>query len=109
MPDPAHTWFKISESPDQLQFSENGIATAEVGERKICLALFRGNLFAFAQLCPHAAGLLSDGYIDARGNVVCPVHLYKFSIRNGNSAEGYYLKTYPVKVLPDGVYVDLPA
>ena len=53
----------------------------------------------------HASGILADGYVDAIGNVVCPVHRYRFSIRNGRNSEGYFLKVYVVERREDGVYV----
>ena len=68
-----------------------------------------GNIFAFAYKCPHAGGYFVNGYLDALGNVVCPVHRYKFCPANGRnvSGEGYYLKHWPVEIRADGVYVGL--
>jgi 3-phenylpropionate/trans-cinnamate dioxygenase ferredoxin subunit len=38
------------------------------------------------------------------------VHRYKFSLQNGRntSGEGYYLKTYPVEVRGEAIFVGLP-
>ena len=75
--------------------------------RRICIAKFKEELFAFAYNCPHAGGMLAEGYIDALGNIVCPVHRYKYDMKNGrnSSGEGYYLKHWPVETRGDGVYV----
>jgi len=75
--------------------------------KKITLAKAGDNLFACAYKCPHASGILADGFIDAMDNIVCPVHRYKFSLQNGRdtSGEGYHLKTYAVEVREDGVYI----
>jgi len=77
--------------------------------KMICIAKYEDQLFAFAQKCPHASGLLSQGFIDPLGNVVCPLHHYKYSIKNGRnvSGEGYYLKHWPVENRDDGIYVGL--
>ena len=85
------------------------MAITEAGGKKITLAVFNGQVFAFAQKCPHASGVMADGFIDALGNVVCPLHRYKFSMANGRntSGEGYYLKTYPVETRDDGIYVGI--
>ena len=50
---------------------------------------------------------MADGTLDAVGNVVCPVHRYKFSLQNGrnSSGEGYYLTTYPLEQREDGLYI----
>ena len=102
-------WYKIADYPAEIPFADNNIATVEAGSKKICVGRFNDQLFGFAQKCPHASGWLSDGYIDAVGNVVCPLHRYKFSMSNGRnvSGEGYYLKHWPVEVRDDGVWVGM--
>ena len=104
-----YTWHKIADHPDKLRFSSNNISLAEVDGKKICVGKFKGELFAFAYKCPHAGGLLGEGYIDALGNIVCPIHQYKFYIKNGRntSGEGYYLKNWPVEIRENGVFVGL--
>ena len=102
-------WIKVAESEEEIIFNTNNIAELIAGERTICIAKFQSQLFAFANKCPHASGLFVNGYIDAVGNVVCPIHRYKFSMRNGRNitGEGYFLKHWPVAVKEDGVYVGL--
>ena len=100
-------WHKLADSIAALSLSADGLAEAEVNNKKICISLHKEQLFACAAICPHAGGRLAEGYIDALGNIVCPVHRYKFNLLNGrnSSAEGYYLQTYPVQVRPTGVFV----
>ena len=102
-------WIKVAESEAEIIFNTNNIAELIAGERTICIAKFQNQLFAFTNKCPHASGLFVNGYIDAVGNVVCPIHRYKFSMRNGRNitGEGYFLKHWPVAVKEDGVYVGL--
>ena len=102
-------WYKIAGHINELDFASNGIAVVEVKGKKICIGRFRDQVFAFAFKCPHAGGILADGYIDALGNVVCPLHRYKYDMRNGRNAsgEGYYLKHWPVKAGEEGVYVEM--
>ena len=102
-------WHKIADHSNELVFQENNIAELEVAGKKICIARFEDSLFAFTSKCPHASGFLAEGYIDALGNVVCPVHRYKYSIKNGRnvSGEGYYLKHWPVEIREDGIYVGI--
>lgn len=101
------TWYKITESIEALNFAANNIAVAEIKGKKICIARYKTGYFAFAYKCPHAGGILADGYIDALGNIVCPVHRYKFSIANGRnvSGEGYHLKHWPVEIRNNELYV----
>ncbi len=104
-----HTWHKIAESIEELHFSSNGLTEVEVEGKMICLALHNNQLFACTQKCPHAGGLLSEGYIDATGNIVCPQHRYKFNMQNGRniSGEGYFLKTFLVDIRNEGVFVGI--
>jgi len=100
-------WHKIAESLTEIKFSANGLAEVKVNNKVICISQYKNQLFACTQKCPHAGGVLADGYIDAVGNIVCPIHRYKFNPQNGRnvSGEGYFLKTYPVEVRKDGIYI----
>jgi 3-phenylpropionate/trans-cinnamate dioxygenase ferredoxin subunit len=104
-----YKWHKVAESEADVHSAENGMALIEVAGKQLCLGKFNDSWFAFASKCPHAGGLLTEGYIDAVGNVVCPLHRYKFSISNGRntSGEGYALKTYPVELRPGGLFIGL--
>ena len=100
---------KIAQSIDELDFGVNNLLQVEVASKMICIARVKDELLACSAQCPHASGTLSDGYLDALGNIVCPVHRYKFSLHNGRnvSGEGYHLKTFPVEIREDGVYVGM--
>jgi 3-phenylpropionate/trans-cinnamate dioxygenase ferredoxin subunit len=104
-------WIKVADFTDALAFNAEQIAVVTARGQFYCIGRYREQLFGFAYRCPHAAVPLSDGYIDSRGNIVCPLHAYKFSLLNGRnvSGEGYFLKTWPVESRPDGVYLGLPA
>lgn len=107
MAEKKYTWHKIADHLNEIDFSANNIGETEAGGKKMCIARFNGQAFAFARKCPHAGGWLSEGYIDALGQVVCPLHRYKFDLKNGRntSGEGYFLKHWPVEIREDGVYV----
>ena len=102
-------WHKISESKAAL-FSEGATMTeVEVGGKKICIALVKDRLMACAAKCPHAGGKMASGYIDTLGNIVCPIHRYKFSLENGRnvSGEGYFLKIYPLEEREGGIFIGI--
>lgn len=89
---------------------EGVIQEAAVGGRHVCLLLLNKVVLAFSPTCPHAGARLCEGWVDARGDVVCPAHGYRFSPRNGmnRSGEGYRLKTFAVKVDGEAIFVALP-
>ncbi len=105
-----NSWHKIAESISEIDFSANGLAMLEVAGKTITVGLHNNRFFACIQKCPHAGGILADGYIDAIGNLVCPIHRYKFDTQNGRntSGEGYYLKIFALELREDGVFVNIP-
>ena len=110
MSEKKYTFHKIADYSAELSFSQQGIAVVEINGKKLCITRFKDQWFGFAYKCPHASGIMAEGHVDAVGNVVCPVHRYKFSLQNGRntSGEGYYLKTYPVEIRDESIWVGFP-
>lgn len=104
-----YRWHKLAEHVNELDFAENNIAVTTVEGKKICVGKFNDGLSAFAYKCPHAGGMMADGYINPIGYVVCPVHRYKFDLKTGRnvSGEGYFLKCWPIEITEDGVFIGL--
>lgn len=104
-----YNWIKIGEAIHDFFWQENALCEITVKGKTICIAKHGEQVLACTHKCPHAGGHLADGYIDPLGNIVCPLHRYKFSLQNGRnvSGEGYYLKTYPVETRADGIYIGL--
>ncbi len=102
-----YTWFKIAGEEKEIVFQSNNMAIVMVNGKVISLGRHEDRLYAFAHQCPHAGGIMADGWIDIRGNVVCPVHGYRFNMLNGRNVtgEGYSLKHWLVERRQDGVYV----
>jgi nitrite reductase/ring-hydroxylating ferredoxin subunit len=58
------------------------------------------DVVAFASMCPHSLGDLSQGWMD-NDEVDCPVHYYRFNVRTGACnypKGGPKLRIYPVTV-----------
>ena len=104
-----HTWHNIDRQLGETAPCDNNILTMEIGGKKICIASHNDQYYAFAYTCPHAGGILANGKIDAKGIIVCPLHKYAFSIKNGYnvSGEGFFLKTYPIERRKDGIFIRL--
>jgi nitrite reductase/ring-hydroxylating ferredoxin subunit len=83
------------------------IRLVEAGGEKICVTERLGKFYGFARKCPHAGAPLEFGTLDSRGQIVCPLHGYKFSLESGRESTGeeYCLKTYPMERREDGIYV----
>jgi nitrite reductase/ring-hydroxylating ferredoxin subunit len=100
-------WILVTDAPASLDWPENQLLDLEVDGKKITLAKYNEAYFAFTQKCPHASGRMAQGYINPLGQVVCPLHRYAFDMKNGRNTtgEGYFLKTYPVELRPEGLFI----
>jgi 3-phenylpropionate/trans-cinnamate dioxygenase ferredoxin subunit len=107
MSEKKYQWFKLADTPRELPWQANSMCIVSANGKTLTLAKHNDQLFGFAHKCPHASGIMADGFLDALGNVVCPLHRYKFNMQNGRNVtgEGYYLKTYPVETREDGLYI----
>ncbi|MGR3811107.1 nitrite reductase small subunit NirD [Jiulongibacter sp. NS-SX5] len=92
---------------------ENGGACVLINEEQIAIYNFtrRGEWYATQNLCPHKQQMaLSRGMIgssDDTPKVACPFHKKTFSLESGSclSGEEYSIKTYPIKIDNDLVYI----
>ena len=93
-------WNKVANSMAEIPFS-SGLALVKINDKEICLVQSKGEIHACAAKCPHAGGTLSEGHVDALGNIVCPVHHYRFDPSTGRNitGEGYFLKRYSATIL----------
>lgn len=107
MTEKVYTWHKLAVSLEVLGLPPQGLMETEIAGKNICIALVKNKLYACTAMCPHAGGRMASGYTDALGNIVCPAHRYKFDLKNGRntSGEGYYLKTFPIEMLHDGIFI----
>lgn len=84
-----------------------GIAV-DLGERRLAIFRYRGELFALDETCPHRGGPLHDGDIQA-GVVSCPWHQWRFDLKSGCSPLNPLsrVRTYPVEVVGAEIWVEL--
>ena len=97
-------WIKIEEELQQNDFVKLIVA----GGKKLCIVQRNGDIFAFQNTCPHAGGILSNGWCED-GNLVCPVHRYKYNLGTGRGVEGQgdYITKYPLEHRDDGLYIGI--
>lgn len=84
------------------------VQTITVKGNRLILVRNGGKFHVFSNKCPHAGADLSAAWCD-KGYLICPVHRYKYNFENGRGAvgQGDYLKTYPVKLIGDNLFVGL--
>jgi len=73
----------------------------------IDIALFNigGTVFAIKNRCPHRSGPLIRGFTDDAGGIKCPMHGWRFDLRNGSSERPAQATVYHVKVEDNTLYL----
>jgi NAD(P)H-dependent nitrite reductase large subunit/NAD(P)H-dependent nitrite reductase small subunit len=106
-------WVNVGNVRD---FPKDGGATIKYGQTQIAVFRFssRSEWYATQNMCPHKqAFVLSRGILgDQSGTpkVACPLHKKTYSLENGSclSGEDYSIRVFPVKVMNEEVYLELP-
>ncbi len=88
---------------------EEEVMSVMIGDEEIALFNLKGEFYATHGICTHENIGLADGFVD--GDLIeCPLHAACFEIKTGkacNPPATVDLKTYPVKVEGDTVYVGI--
>lgn len=105
-------WYKIFASADE--------AKNRIGNKKIQLVKIKGKLifitrigeefFAADNECPHQGAYMNEGSIGPRGEIICPWHGYRFSLKSGQEISGKKcrpLYVYEVNINAKGFFVKI--
>lgn len=101
-----HRWIKVLD-PDAL--SEGQVTSVCVEERALVVSLVNGRYGVLDAHCPHQGGPLAEGCI-VNGQLMCPLHHWKFDPHDGSMAGGLLPgpEAFEVESRTDGVYVAWP-
>ena len=97
-------WFKVCHVAD---VPEGEGYSYRVNDRVVALFHIDGHYYAINDACPHAGASLSAGHLE--GCVVaCPLHAWRFDVRDGTWLDNPCVATdaYPVVVKEDEVYIE---
>lgn len=104
-------WIKVFSSSGEMRerLKEGTPQHLVVNDQSICMVLWKGELRAVENKCPHNGESLSKGKINYLGEVICPLHGYRFNLKNGREVGERCkdLEVYPVKDEVDGIFVGL--
>jgi len=74
---------------------------------EIALFNLEGSIYAIKNRCPHRSGPLIRGFIDPTGGIKCPMHGWRFDLRDGSSERPAQATVYPVKIVDGRIYLAL--
>lgn len=98
-------WVRISlPAPGQTV----GLIKLELSGKKICLAHYAGRWMAIADRCTHNGASLSQGRLTAFGEVVCPLHGYRFRLMDGRCSEACAdAEIFPIKEESGEIFISV--
>lgn len=106
------SWIKVFKSNEEAQLAVPDKTTrlVKIRDARICLVNHQDNFYAFEDRCPHMGASLSEGIVNYLGEVICPLHEYRFNPKTGQEADQKCrpAKTYTLKVESEGVFIELP-
>lgn len=104
------TWFKVGNTSS---LSNDGLVKANVNNLDVLVMKIKDRIYATSCYCTHEDYDLSEGLID-EGKLICPNHFATFEPKDGSvvsppegSGDISPLKSYPVKVENEEIFVDL--
>lgn len=80
---------------------------AKLNGIEIALFNINGTVFAIKNRCPHRSGPLIRGFTDDAGGVKCPMHGWRFDLRDGSSERPAQATVYSVKMENNLLYLSL--
>lgn len=103
---------KVFDSKDELDqaLATEPIRRLRIGDTLVAIAKVEEGYKAFELLCPHQKQALNKGKITEYGEVVCPLHEYRFDLDSGRESKqrSRDLIIYDLKIKNQGVHIILP-
>lgn len=99
-------WIDVSSVED---VAEDDVVGIDIAGKSIALYQVEGEIYATDNICTHGNARLCDGFLEGH-EIECPLHQGKFDIRNGKALCAPLtedVRTYPVKIDGNRVFVDL--
>lgn len=89
---------------------ERKIKKLQAGTARIALLRIGDRVHAFDARCPHRGADLSQANINGAGEIICPLHQYRFDLKMGEVRAGYCpaLPVYRNELSDIGLLIFLP-
>lgn len=99
-----------SKSEIEAKIPKLVIKKVKVGASTIAIVRIKDKFFAFSSSCPHRGASLIEGRINGLGELICPLHQYRFDLHTGQVKSGSCgdLQVFPCELSADGLKISLP-
>ena len=80
-----------------------------IGEKRVCIFHLESGYKVFDNLCPHNGQSLLDGTTNYLEEIVCPLHGYRFNLKDGKECESRSpdLTIHAIEITEHGVFLQL--
>jgi naphthalene 1,2-dioxygenase system ferredoxin subunit len=99
-------WIDIASKAD---VPEEDVMGVDIDAKSIALYQVDGEIVATDNICTHGNARLCDGFLEGH-EIECPLHQGKFDIRSGKAMCAPLtedIRTYPVKIEGDRVFIEI--
>lgn len=89
---------------------EKVIKKVMLGEYTIGIVRIGETFHSFQAFCPHRGASLIQGNINSSGEIICPLHQYRFDLTTGqvNSGSCEDLEVFPNELTELGLEISIP-
>ncbi|GAB3228168.1 Rieske 2Fe-2S domain-containing protein [Algoriphagus aestuariicola] len=104
--------YSLGSSREQVLglFPERMIKKIQLGEKLLGGVRIGEKIFVFDANCPHRGAPLTQGTLNGLGEIICPLHEYRFDLSTGNVRAGSCgdLEVYKTRIDANGLKIMLP-
>lgn len=89
---------------------EHKIKKLSAGEKRLAVLRIGEIIHVFDAYCPHRGADLGQANINGVGEIICPLHQYRFDLKTGDVRSGYCsaLPVYRNELTESGLTIYLP-
>lgn len=104
--------FKFGSSKEEVfqAIPERKIKKLAAGEKRLAILRFGDAFHIFDAQCPHRGADLGRANVNGAGEIICPLHQYRFDLKTGDVRSGYCaaLPVYRNELTESGLHIYLP-
>lgn len=89
---------------------ERQIKKIRLGEKEIALIRLGEDFYGFQLFCPHRGASLLSAFTNGVGELICPLHEYRFDLKSGQVKSGFCenLEVFACTLTEEGLKIQIP-
>ncbi len=104
--------FQFGSSKEEVfqALPERKIKKLAAGQKRLAILRIGDTCYIFDAQCPHRGADLGQANINGIGEIICPLHQYRFDLKTGDVRSGYCaaLPVYRNDLTDSGLKIYLP-